>query len=307
MTTVLQMTVLLGTVVVVGPADRPATPQLLDQIMKLGKVSGVIIPPSLLEDLCRDPNILEQVRNLKYVHYAGASLKQSTGDLISRHVKLVSALGSTEAGPYFVEYHGDSEWNYHHFCPSIGLTFELRTEDLYEAVFCKKDGLERWQQVFAVYPHLNRFPTKDLMTRHPTKPDMWAVAGRGDDLITLSHGNSLPASGLETIITSHPDIRLAIVGGNGRARPFLILDVLRDQIPADVGKQDTDVIEHVWPALENANRFCIEIVKLTRELTILASPSKPMLLTAKGTVMRQATIELYEDEINSVYEESEQV
>ena len=307
MTTVLQMPVLLGTVVVVGPADQPATPKLLDQIMNFGKVSGVILPPSLLEDICRDPKMLEQVRKLKYVHYAGASLKKSTGDLISRHVKLISALGSTEAGPYFVEYHGDSEWSYHQFCPSIGLTFEPRTEDLYEAVFCKKDGLERWQQIFAVYPHLDRFPTNDLMTRHPTKPDRWAVVGRGDDLITLSHGNSLPASGLETIITSHPDIRAAIIGGNGRARPFLILDVLRDQIPANIGRQDADAIEHIWPVLEKANLSCIEIVKLTRELTILASRSKPIVLTAKGTMMRQATIDLYKDEINSVYEDSEHV
>ena len=301
------MPVLLGMVVVIGPADQPATPKLLDQVMKLGKVSGVLLPPSLLEDTCRDPGMLERVRQLKYVHYAGASLKKSTGDLISRHVKLISALGSTEAGPYFVEYHGDSEWSYHQFCPSIGLTFEPRTEGLYEAVFCKKDGLERWQQIFTVYPHLNRFPTNDLMTPHPTKPNRWAVVGRGDDLIALSHGNNLPASGLETIINSHPDVRAAIIGGNGQARPFLILDVLRDQLPANIGKQDRDAIENVWPIVEKANESCIDVVKLTEKLTILASPSKPIILTAKGTIMRQATIDLYKDEINSVYEESENV
>ena len=301
MTTVLQMPVLLDMVAVLGPADAPATAKVVDQVLKLGQVTGVILPPSLLEDLCRDPTMLEQVRKLKYVHYAGAPLNKSVGDSISRHVKLLSALGSTEAGPYFVKFHGDSDWDYHSFCPSIGLAFERRTEDLYEAVFHRREGLARWQQIFAVFPHLDRFPTKDLMTPHPTKPDLWAYAGRGDDLVTLSHGNSLPASGLEAIITSHPDVRAAIVGGNGRARPFVILDILRDRIPAGVGRQDKDLIDHVWPAVNKANQGCIEIVRLTKELTVLVSPTRPVVWTAKGTVVRRATIELYQAEVDGVY------
>ena len=307
MTTVLQMPVLLNMVVVLGPANQPATAELVDQILKLGKVTGMILPPSLLEDLCRNPNMLKQVQNLKYVHYVGAPLNKSIGDLISRHVKLVSALGSTETGPYFVKIHGNSEWNYHHFCPSIGLTFEPRSHDLYEAVFCRKDGLERWQQIFSVYPHLERFPTKDLLTRHPKKPDLWAYACRSDDLINLSHGNSLPVSGMEAIITSHPDVGAAIIGGNGRARPFLILDILRDQIPAHVGQQDKSLIEHVWPVFNEANQVCVETVTLTKELVIIVSPKRPVVLSAKGTVMRRVTIELYQDEVDNIYEDSDQI
>ena len=144
MTTVLQMPVVLNMVVVLGHANQPATVGLINQILKLGKVTGIILPPSLLEDLCRDPNTLEQVRALKYVHYVGAPLKQSVGDSLCEHVKLVSALGSTEAGPYYVKFHGgERDWNYHQFCPSIGLTMEPRTEDLYEAVFYRKQALER--------------------------------------------------------------------------------------------------------------------------------------------------------------------
>ncbi len=178
MTTVLQMTVLLNMIVVLGPAHHPVTATIIDQIMKLGNVTGMILPPSLLESLCRDTGMLEHVRELKYIHYVGAPLNKGIGNSISRHVKLVSALGSTEAGPYYVKIHSDPEWQYHSFCPSIGLEFEPRTKDLYEAVFCRKPGLERWQQIFRVYPHLDRFPTNDLMTRHPTKPDLWAFAGR---------------------------------------------------------------------------------------------------------------------------------
>ncbi|KAK3172368.1 hypothetical protein OEA41_005689 [Lepraria neglecta] len=298
------MTVLLDMVVVMGPAHRPATAAVVDQVLTLGSVTGVILPPSLLENLCREPSMLEHLRKIKYVHYAGADLNKATGDAISQHVKLVSALGSTEAGPYYVRIHDEPEWNYHRFCPSIGLDFEHRTKELYEAVFRRKGGLERWQQVFMVYPHLDRFPTNDLMVRYPTKSDLWAFAGRSDDLVTLSHGNSLPASHMEGTICNHSDVRAAIIGGHGRERPFLILDLVRDRLPANIPQQDKDVIDEVWPVVNKANEGCIDIVRLTKESTILATPANPFVWTAKGTVMRRVTIELYQDEVSGLYRDS---
>ena len=298
------MTVLLDMVVVMGPAHRPATAAVVDQVLTLGSVTGVILPPSLLENLCREPSMLEHLRKIKYVHYAGADLNKATGDAISQHVKLVSALGSTEAGPYYVRIHDEPEWNYHRFCPSIGLDFEHRTKELYEAVFHREAGLERWQQVFMVYPHLDRFPTNDLMVRHPTKSDLWAFAGHSDDLVTLSHGNSLPASHMEGTICNHSDVRAAIIGGHGRERPFLILDLVRDRLPANIPQQDKDVIDEVWPVVNKANEGCIDIVRLTKELIILATSAKPFVWTAKGTVMRRATIELYQDEVSGLYRDS---
>ena len=78
MTTVLQMPVLLDMVVVLGRADQPANATSVDQILKLGKVTGMILPPSLLESLCRDTDILERIQALKYVHYIDAPLDKST-------------------------------------------------------------------------------------------------------------------------------------------------------------------------------------------------------------------------------------
>ena len=301
---VLQLPVLLDMIIVLGQANQPATATSIDQILKLGNLTGMMVPPSFLEDLCRDADMLERVRALKYVHYVGAPLDKGVGDLLWGHVKLLSAIGSTEAGFYFQQYHGEPEWYYHHFCPSMGLTFETRADDLYEAVFCRKAGLERWQQIFTVYPNLERFPTNDLMTRHRTNPDLWAYAGRTDDLISFSHSNSYRVSGIEAAIMSHPDVQAAVVGGDGRARPFLILDVRRDRIPAGVGQHDIDLIEHVWPVVNEANEKCKEMVRLKKELTILVAPDKPIERTAKGTVSRRAAIELYKNEVDEAYKRS---
>lgn len=302
MTTVLQMTVLLNMVVVLGPANQPASPAVVDQILKLGNVTGMILPPSILEAMCRDSAMLDRVRKLKYVHYIGAPLNNATGDSISKHVKLLSALGSTEAGPYYVVCHGEPEWSYHSFCPSIGLQLEPRSDDLYEAVFHRKQNLERWQQIFAVYPHLDRFQTNDLMTRHPKNPDLWAYAGRSDDLVMLSNGNSLSASHMESVIMRNPHVRAAVVGGDRRSKPFLILDLAIEGPQVDAFCHASDVITKFWPVIDEAIEGCSEIVRLTKEFTILANPAKPIVWTAKGTVMRKQTIELYKSELDSLYE-----
>ena len=144
------------------------------------------------------------------------------------------------------------------------------------------------------------------MTRHPTKPDLWAYTNRIDNLINLSHSNNFRVSGIKAAIINHSDIRAAVVGGDRRARPFLILDIRKDLIPTGAEKQDKDFIEHIWPVVNEANEKCVETVRLKKELTILVAPNKPIVWTAKGSVMRRATIELYENEVNSAYRHSGQ-
>ncbi len=299
MTVALQMTVFLGTVVVFGPGDKPATAAIVDQIFEFGNVAGTMLPPSLLEDLCRNPSMLERVRKLKYVHYAGAPLSIATGNLISQHVKLVPAIGSTEAGAYFPRLRNDPDWNYYSFRPCMGVEFEPRTKDLYELVFRRRQECKRWQQIFFVYPDVDYFPTKDLWAKHPTKPDMWDYAGRTDDLVILSHGEDLHASKMEAEIMNHPNIRSAIIGGQGRKRPFLILE-LGSETEVSKTEEKTE-IDRLWSVVEKANEQCSDYVRLSKELTMLAEPTKPFVRTAKGTVARRECLTLYKEEISDLY------
>jgi len=140
MCTVLSMPVLLGTIFVLGPTRKPPAAALVDQILRYGKVTIAMLPPFILEDLVKNPEFFERLLKLKYIHYAGAPLRSPVGDKISQHIKLLSALGSTETGPWFVidETHDASTWSYHKFCPSLGLTFEPKSNNMYEPVFIKK-------------------------------------------------------------------------------------------------------------------------------------------------------------------------
>lgn len=243
--------------------------------------------------------MLERLQKVKYVYYAGAPLKKVIGDKLAAHVKLVPAMGTTEAGGYFIKYRDDEDWDYITPRSSTGIEFEPRSDQLYELVFRRSKECERFQQIFAVYPGLDRFPTKDLWTKHPQKPGLWKYVGRTDDMIILSHGEDLHASKLEAVIQEQPEIRAALIGGDGRPKPFLILELTSSS--ELLTAQKTHKIEQLWPVVERANVLCSDYVKLTKGLTILADPAKPLVRTSKGTVMRQQSLALYKEEILALY------
>lgn len=142
-------------------------------------------------------------------------------------------IGSTEAGPYWPRARNNDpnravDWKWYSFRPSMGIFFEQRTKaGLYELVFRRRKGCERWQQIFHMYPDLDEYPTKDLWAKLPTREGLWKFAGRMDDLAILSHGEDLFASKIEQVIESDARIKTALIGGEGRKRPFLILELVK--------------------------------------------------------------------------------
>lgn len=288
----------LGTVFVYGPAKEVPTAAITAQVFQHGRVKGTVLPPGLLEELTKNSEYLECLRQLKYVQYAGAPLSQSVGDKICNDVKLMSCIGSTEVGPYYPKIREDKNWNYLTFREHIGADFEERGDNLYELVFRKKPEYQRWQQIFFVHPHLETFYTNDVFTKHPTREGAWEFAGRLDDMINFSNGQSIRASNLELIIQSDPHVRSALIGGDQRHRPFLLLEML-DQASCQDPQQQMDA---VWPMVEKANEQSMEEVHLIKPLTMLAIPSKPLPRTTKGTIARREALKLYQDEINALYE-----
>lgn len=304
----LQLTVFLQLIIVLGPTSLPATAPLISQIIQYGAVEAAILPPSLLEDICANPSSLALIRSqLKYVYFGGAPLPKAIGALISPYVRLMPAIGSTEAGGYFVKVRTDDtspdDWRYYSFRSGMGCVFEPRTKTgLHELVFRRQPEYERWQQVFHVYPNIDEFPTKDLWAKHPTREGLWEYAGRTDDLVILSHGEDLHASKMESAIEEHTDVKAALIGGEGRKKPFLILELTSSASRAEEGSEAPDsVIDALWPAVEMANKLCSEYVQLSKPLTMLTSPSRPFVRTAKDTVARRDSFSLYEDEISALY------
>ncbi|KAI4126720.1 MAG: hypothetical protein LQ341_006851 [Variospora aurantia] len=306
MTAALQMTVFLGSTIVFGPTNRPTTADLVSQILTHTRLDGMIVPPSLLQNLCQNAEALTKVKGLKYVQFVGAPLNEEVGDLIAKDVHLLSAIGNTEGGAWFTRVRNDGAWNYHHFIKGMGIEFEPRDGNLYELVFRRREEYQRWQLIFMAYPDLDVFRTNDLFMKHPTDDGLWAYVGRADDIVTLSQGIDMYAPKLEKIIESHPRVRCAWVGGKGRKHPFLVVEVTGEipKSPAtshgpSPGKQDW--IDEIWPAVEEANKSCVENFQFSKGLTAVASVDKPLPRTLKGTVARPKAALLYQEEVDRLY------
>jgi acyl-coenzyme A synthetase/AMP-(fatty) acid ligase len=174
MTVSLQFPVFLRSVVVIGPVTPgPTEPHVAKDVLRYSKAQGALLPPALIDGLCDDAEGLQCLRNLDYLYFAGAPLTQRSAEKLVGDVAVKPAMGSTEAGAYFIRTIDQDDWQYYSFRIGMGIELQHVADNMYEAVFVRNPKVERWQQVFQVYPELNEFHTKDLFARHPTKADLW--------------------------------------------------------------------------------------------------------------------------------------
>ncbi|KAJ5715912.1 uncharacterized protein N7483_013093 [Penicillium malachiteum] len=265
---------------VIGPTGPP-TPETVAQVIKYGHVEGALLPPVLIDALCLTSDGLEALKGLTYIHYAGAPLSAKSGELLAPHVQLVPSVGSTECGGYFTVIHGKPDtWDYLSFQKHTGAKFELRANKLYELVFVR-DPSCKMQQIFKVYPILNRFETNDLWLEHPTEKRLWKIIGGADDYVCFSHGEGIHASFLEPEITAHPNVKNASWKTQNGSRETLL--------------------EGLQPYIEKFNARCHQSVQVSLDKVIIFSKQKPFLMTSKASVARLQTLRLYEDEIAALF------
>jgi acyl-coenzyme A synthetase/AMP-(fatty) acid ligase len=298
MTVALQWTVFLNVVMVIAPPTN--TTSEIIQTLKYSNVEGAIMVPVQIENVIREPSGLETLRKLNYIYFAGSTLPRSVAEKLVSHCKVQPGMGTTEAGAYFLQIRNEDDWEYYRFRDSMGIEMVQRTDELYELVFKRRPELARWQQLFQLYPELNEYPTKDLWTRHPTRFDLWRYGGRADDLVNFTHGESLYATPLEATIQEHPNVQVAIVGGEGRSRPFVMIELAGGKVMTSEMEREAK-LDDIWPYIERANERCADVVKIAREHVLFTDPEKPLPRTAKDTILRGAAISLYSSEIDVRY------
>lgn len=116
-------------------------------------------------------------------------------------------------------------------------------------------------------------------------------------MVPFSHGENLYVADIEAeIISSHPAISALQIGGQGRPKPFLLIEWKYHLAPYQQDKEAT-----IARLLENANKKCSDLVKLTPDLVLFTRSDKPLVRTLKGTISRRESEELYKDEIDNLY------
>ncbi|KAL8717844.1 MAG: hypothetical protein Q9225_004951 [Loekoesia sp. 1 TL-2023] len=288
---------------VLPPAGQPLSAETTDLIYRHGNVQSSCLPPAILEGLVKRPESLQRLQRMRFIITGGALLPKSFGDAVrSAGTEVYNMIASTESGMMQHLEVGQDEWEYMRFGPQSGVEFRLHSEGLYEMIIVRKRGLEGRLAVFELFPQIDEYPTKDLFSRHPNpqKSDFWLCQGRTDDLLVLLNAEKLNPTHMEKIIESSPDVRSALVLGHDRFQTCLLLDPVSENATYSRSDRQT-FLDRVWPFVEQANRESPSHGKIIRSLIFSTTSQKPMCRTAKGTVNRRQTTELYAEEINSLY------
>ncbi len=272
----------------------------IEQALDSTRIGGAIIPPSLLQDAVESGPMLDKLARLQYIFYGGAPLSREAGLALSSRTHLCNQIGSTEC-VVFTTYLADrTDWDY--FCFGSewsGYDFrQTSPPDLFEMVIVREDSKRDFQAVFQGND-LSEFSTKDLYSKHSTNPHHWKYQGRLDDVIILSHGEKLNPISNESLIASHPLLNSVMYVGTGKPQPAVILE-LADRQASRLDREQ--VVEAVWPLVEQANALSPSHGQLYKSHLIVADFSKKLLRTTKGSLKRIQTEQLFESEIRDIYD-----
>ena len=288
-------TVFGNTILIFGPRDRMSTPRTALDILDYAGAQKAFLSPGLLEEFANMPGTLDKLAKLDEIVYGGGVLSERTGSKISSATRLTNLWGSTENGMNLLLQADREDWGYIAFEPNYnGIEWRQEGENLYEMVFIRKSDTARYQSTFATYPEAEEWATRDIWSKHPTKAHHWRYEGRLDDLICYKDGNKYHPIGTETRLCSHPLIKSALMFGDRRMQPVLLLE-LRGSFDRE------DAREKIWPTVAEENALAPSIGQIAKTHILLASAEKPFLRVAKGTVQRRLTIDLYKTEIDELY------
>lgn len=92
------MTALYFKQIAVLPPPVPLTASIANEVHVHGNVQAGDLPPSILVDISKIPEYLDNLRHLNYVMTGGGPLPNGPGDIISAHTHLFVGFGSTETG-----------------------------------------------------------------------------------------------------------------------------------------------------------------------------------------------------------------
>ncbi|KAI0384999.1 acetyl-CoA synthetase-like protein [Hypomontagnella monticulosa] len=287
---------------VLGPPHMILDGPLLKSISQQQKLRAMILVPSIMEQLLQEPNGLDIFKGLDFVAYSGAPSSPAIGDSLSKVVKFVSPFGSTEIVTIPELELPREDWEWHEFNPNF--RHELQDYDsvegltICELVLLVDESMMDHMGVYHNLPGVTEYHTKDLFIRHPERPTLYKYYGRKDDIIVLANGEKFNPIPLEMDIQGHPSLKGALVIGNGRVQPALIVE---PKEPPDATDQ---LLEDLWPSIEKSNSLVPGQGRIHYGRVICARPEKPFTRTAKGTVVRKLTEKAYTDEIEKLYSAS---
>ncbi|KAG1835273.1 putative aminoadipate reductase [Suillus variegatus] len=288
------------------PLAAPVVPNsqnILSSVLKT-KSNALVVVPAFLAQWAFSPSAVDVLKTLEYVAYAGGPLAPKMGNaLVNAGVKLSCVYGATEFGinTYFFRNSVEQKlWEWVRFGPNSKIRWAPQDDGTYE---CQVLTVPTHQVSVENIPDVEGYTTSDVFIKHPTIEGLWKIVGRLDDVLVLSSGEKTVPAPMESIISANPHVNGTVIFGRGRNQVGILIEPRAGcEIDVDDEKDLAEFRNRVWPHIEEANNEAPAFSRIFKEMILVTRSEKPMLRAGKGTVTKKATIKLYEEEINAIYE-----
>lgn len=312
--------VFCDTVVILPPPDVVGLPpDVFRKLLRLNyKVDGLMGFPYTIVDIFKDESTRESLKSLEFITYLGAALDREVGDALCQHTRLGSVMGATESGGRF---------SLHPIARNLWYTFQFIPEhhvrlvrqegsgvaaggsdgdDVYQMFIDRPPGggpsgfqCAYWN--FKMFAGVDAIDVQELWK--PVKDidgsTRWEFAGRADDWVKLIWASKFHAQDIETVVSRYPGIKHVMVGGAGRAAPYVLIEV-KEELR---GRDSEALVDEIYQnAIVGVNKTTAEQVGIPRETVFLAKPEKPIKLTPKHLILRREVEKDYQEEIEAAYE-----
>jgi acyl-coenzyme A synthetase/AMP-(fatty) acid ligase len=263
-------------ILTLGPPGVPISADTFDTAFQHSKANMAILPPSILEDLASDAEQLEKLKKLDLIVTGGGPSSVHTAEALrGANVKAVSLIGATEGVMPILE--GDTA-DFPYFPIDDELAgFDWRKvesaeeEDLYE-MWIKRLPDCRHQSHFITFPEIDEYCTKDIFQKVKGRPGLWRYYARSDDVVVFSNGEKLNPIDIESAVTNHPQVKGALVVGQGHFQAALFVEP-REELKDDASKKA--FIEEIWPIVDKQNQITVAHGHVLKGLIRVASADKP--------------------------------
>ncbi|KAF8751541.1 Male sterility protein [Rhizoctonia solani] len=235
--------------------------------------------------------------------FGGGPLADAIGNKVAdQGVRFRSCYGATELGlvTEASEIDDFNDWNYVQFSPQVDVRFipQNNGDNLFELAFVVSDDHKPFELNFEIDGR-PAYKTKDLVIRHPHKPDLWKVVGRLDDQIILLNGEK---TNPEKEIGRCPIVRCAIMFGRERNQTGVLIELEESANYMYHTKEgQSKAMEDVWPFIERANQASATHSRLERRTIIFVDPSRLLPRTTKDAIFRPGALKLYASVIEEMY------
>ncbi|KAK6085784.1 Iterative polyketide synthase CazM 8 [Seiridium cupressi] len=300
------MSLVLGVTTVLGTASVVPHAAYADRLHQSARVDASIGPPSLYEELSHDPSSLEQLGKLRYILVCGAPLSQAAGDTIIRHTRVISNFGATETACMPRLAPAIEDWAYFYWHPShSGIELRDYMDELYELFLVRDPELELYQGIFSTFPDLEEYSMNDVYSKHPdpNKPFLYKWTGRADDVIVLSNGEKLAPALMEASLRTSGSVKGAMIVGRGKFQPAALVDL--GQAAPGTAPERHVLLKELQPAIDEANKHAPAHGKLDRYHILFVDQERPIVSLGQGKIQRHKTYDLYEKDIEELYQSAE--